>query len=161
VTVDGGRAPARPPLATRAGLHAPAPAAQVAPCDVADLPHVYGLALSAFGALPGRSRRRLVETLIDDVVFVARSGGRPVGYVALGRAPENAVVVDQFLVAPGHELSGIGDDLLVEAEGWGAAEHARTLRVVVGESDWTARAFYRRRGFAPVGRDVFELPLSR
>jgi GNAT superfamily N-acetyltransferase len=101
-----------------------------------------------------------VQVLLDDVVFVARFNGYPVGYVALGQAPQGALVVDQFLVAPGHELSEVGDLLLLEAERWGANEHARALRVVVGASDWTARGFYRRRGFVLVGSDVFELSLS-
>lgn len=162
MTTIGGRAPARPPVATPVGLLAPpsAPTAEVAPCSVADLPHVYGLAMHAFGALPGRSRRSLVETLLDDVVFVARRCGRPVGYVALGRAPQDVLVVDQFLVAPGHEPSGVGDLLLLEAEEWGATEHARALRVVVDEGDWTARGFYRQRGFVLVDPAVLELLLS-
>lgn len=162
MTAIGGRASARPPIATPVGMLPPPPVltAEVAPCSVADLPHVYGMAMGAFGALRGRSRRSVVETLLHDVVFVARRGGRPVGYVALGRTPQDVLVVDQLLVAPGYEPSGVGDLLLLEAEEWGGTEHARALRVVVDESDWTARGFYRLQGFVLVDRAVLELPLS-
>jgi ribosomal protein S18 acetylase RimI-like enzyme len=133
----------------------------VAPCNAADLPQLFGLAMSAFGAEAGWSDRRVVETLIRDVVFVARDSSRPVGFVAIGLDDDGAFVVEQLLVAPGHEQRGIGRTLLAAAERYAAGAEAQALRIAVEESNWTARSFYRRSGFVPIGAERFELRLPR
>ncbi|MGZ4317128.1 MAG: GNAT family N-acetyltransferase, partial [Gaiellaceae bacterium] len=93
------------------------------------------------------------------VVFVARKGPRTAGYVALRRDVDNAIVVEQVLIAPGHERQGIGHRLLTYVEGFAIAERAPVLRMIVEESNLSARSFYRRRGFISVGREELELVL--
>jgi len=132
---------------------------EIAPRAEADLRQLFGLAKSAFGGLPGWSDRRVLEVLSRDVVFVAREQGRPAGYVALRRATDGAIVIEQLFVAPGHERRGIGRRLLAHAEGYAIAERALSLRIVVEESNGPARSFYRRSGFVAVEGELFELVL--
>jgi ribosomal protein S18 acetylase RimI-like enzyme len=149
VRAGGGSATARPSLILAA------PAIEIARCAEADLPHVVGLALRAFA---GASRRLVVETLFDDAVFVAREGGRPVGYIAV--APGNASLhVDQLVLAAGYERETTGAGLVAEAERYGVAERVPALRVRVGEADWAERSFYRRLGFDVVAGELLERAL--
>jgi ribosomal protein S18 acetylase RimI-like enzyme len=97
--------------------------------------------------------------LTRDVVFVAREHGQAAGYVALRYEEGGAIVVEQLFVAPGHERRGIGHRLLAYAEGYAIAERARSLRIVVEESNQQARSFYKRSGFLPVEPELFELIL--
>ena len=107
-----------------------------------------------------RLLRRVVHALLEDLLFVARESGSLAGYAALREAPET-VVVEQLLVAPGHERRGVGRRLLAYAEGYAVDRRARSLQVVVERDNQVARAFYRRVGFAPVGAELFELVLPR
>ncbi len=122
---------------------------------------MFTLAKNAFGGLPGWSDEHVLEVLSRDVMFVARELGQPAGYVALGRAEGEAIVIDQLFVAPGHERRGIGHRLLAYAEGYAIAEGARSLRIVVEEDNQPARSFYQRSGFAPREPELFELALPR
>jgi len=45
------------------------------------------------------------------------------------------------------------------AEGYAIAERARSLRIVVEETNRQARSFYRRSGFVPIEPELFELIL--
>jgi ribosomal protein S18 acetylase RimI-like enzyme len=101
----------------------------------------------------------VLETLMRDVVFIARERRRPAGYVALLPEDELTIVVEQVLVAPGHERRGIGHRLLEHAEGYAIAQRARRLRIVVESDNWPAQRFYRRSGFVPVAEELFELAL--
>ena len=120
------------------------------------MPLLFGLAKGVFAGLPGWSDQRVLEVLRGDLVFVAREQGQPAGYVALRREDDGAIVIEQLFVAPGHEQRGIGHRLLAHAEGYAIAERARVLRIVVEEGNEQARSFYRRSGFAPVQRELFE-----
>ena len=125
-----------------------------------DLRRLYGLARSSFADTPGWNGARVLAVLERDLVFVAREQAQPAGYVALRHDPASAaIIVDQLLVAPGHEQRGIGRRLLAYAEGCAIAEQAMTLRIVAEESNWRARSFYRRAGFVPVDTETFELVL--
>lgn len=126
-----------------------------------DLPGLFGLAMTVFGDVPGWSDERVLSVLTSAVVFVAREGRQPVGYIALRRDAANRLMVEQVLVAPCHERRGIGRELLSYAEGFAISEGAPTLRLIVEESNVAARSFYRRRGFVPVGREEFELVLPQ
>ena len=126
-----------------------------------DLPQLFGLAKGTFGGLPGWSDERVLEVLNRDVVFVAREDDQPAGYVALYVEAAGVIVVEQLFVAPGHEQRGIGHRLLAHAEGYAIAERAQSLHVVVEESNQPARSFYKRSGFVPVERELFELVLPR
>jgi predicted N-acetyltransferase YhbS len=129
---------------------------EIARCAEGDLPHVVGLALRAFA---GASRRTVVETLFGDAVFVAREGGKPVGYIAL--APADASLhVDQLVLAAGHERETTGAGLVAEAERYGVTERVPALRVRVGEADWAERSFYRRLGFEAVAGELLERALA-
>ena len=125
----------------------------------AELPQLFGLAKATFTGLPGWSDARVLEVLERAVIFVAREQGQPAGYVALRSEEGGAIVVEQLFVAPGHERRGIGHRLLAYAEGYAIAERARSLRIVVEESNEQARSFYRRSGFVPVEPELFELIL--
>lgn len=125
----------------------------------ADLPQLFGLAKGAFAGLPGWSDERVLEVLRRDLVFVARELGQPAGYVALRRAQDGTIVVEQLFVAPGHERRGIGHRLLAHAEGYAISEHAQSLQIVVEEGNQQARRFYRRSGFVPIEPELFELVL--
>jgi ribosomal protein S18 acetylase RimI-like enzyme len=132
---------------------------EIAPRVEADLPQLFGLAKGTFAGLPGWSDERVLEVLKRSVIFVAREEGQPAGYVALRREEGGAIVVEQLFVAPGHEQRGIGHRLVAYAEGYAIAERARSLQVVVEESNQPARSFYRRSGFVPVEPELFELIL--
>jgi ribosomal protein S18 acetylase RimI-like enzyme len=134
---------------------------EIAPRADADTGVLFGLAKSAFGGLPGWSDGRVVTVLARDVVFVARDRGLLAGYVALFRDTDDAVVVDQLFVAPGHERRGIGRRLLECAEGYAIADRAGTLRIVVESTNAPARSFYRRWGFVPIEPELFELVLPQ
>ncbi|MGZ4335015.1 MAG: GNAT family N-acetyltransferase [Gaiellaceae bacterium] len=127
-----------------------------------DLEQLYLLAKAAFGDVPGWSDRRVMTVLRRDFVFVAREHAKPVGYVALRRdEATGSVVIDQLLVAPGHEQRGIGRRLLGYAEGYAIAQRVQTIRIVAEQDNRPARSFYQRSGFVPVKPELLELVLPR
>jgi ribosomal protein S18 acetylase RimI-like enzyme len=132
---------------------------EIVPRAGADLQQLFGLAKSAFFGVAGWDDQKVLDALARDIVFVAREHGQMAGYVALRRETTDAMVIEQLLVASGHERRGIGHRLLAHAEGYAIAEHARTLRIVVEETNAKARDFYRRSGFVPVESELFELAL--
>jgi ribosomal protein S18 acetylase RimI-like enzyme len=131
----------------------------VLPASDADLPVLFGLAHAAFAAAPAWDTSRTLQALAADTVFVARESGMPAGFVSLRSEVDDTVLIEQLLVAPGHEGRGVGHRLLAHAEGYAIANRAGTLAIVVEEDNWRARAFYRRMGFVPVAAELFELPL--
>lgn len=134
---------------------------EIVPRAETDLPQLFVFASAAFAELPGWSNERVLNVLRGDVVFVARERGQVAGFVALTGEREDAIVIEQMLVAPGHERRGVGRSLLAYAEGYAIAERARSLRIVVEEDNQPARNFYRRSGFVPVESEteLFELVL--
>jgi ribosomal protein S18 acetylase RimI-like enzyme len=133
----------------------------IVPGTEPDLRQLFALAQSTFAGAPGWDDERVLETLLRDVVFVAREEQKPAGYVALRPEDRTTIVVEQVLVAPGHERRGIGHLLLEHAEGYAIAQHAHRLRIVVESDNWPAQRFYRRSGFVPVAEELFELALPR
>jgi ribosomal protein S18 acetylase RimI-like enzyme len=122
---------------------------------------LFGLAKSAFETEPGWTDKRVLDVLTEDVVFVAREGGLQAGYVALSRNADEGLVIEQLLVAPGHERHGVGRKLLAFAEGYAIAQGAPTLLIVAEPNNHAARGFYMRSGFVPIGADLLELVLPR
>jgi ribosomal protein S18 acetylase RimI-like enzyme len=122
---------------------------------------LFGLAKSAFERAPGWTDTRVLEALAEDVVFVAREGGVQAGYVALRRNADEGLVIEQLLVAPGHEKRGIGHRLLAHAEGYAIAQGAPSLLIVAEPDNRAALGFYLRSGFVPIGGDLLELVLPR
>ena len=133
---------------------------QVLPASAADVPVLFGLAHAAFAESPWWDRPRTLRALAEDTVFVAREDGAPAGFVSI-RSVGDDMLVEQLLVAPGHEGRGVGHRLLAHAEGYAIAHRAGTLAIVVEEHNWRARDFYRRMGFVPVAAELFELLLPR
>jgi ribosomal protein S18 acetylase RimI-like enzyme len=122
---------------------------------------LFGLAKSAFETAPGWTDARVLAALTDDVVFVAREDGMQAGYVALAANAGEGLVIEQLLVAPGHERRGVGRRLLAHAEGYAIAQGAPNLLIVAEPDNRAARGFYQRSGFVPVARELFELVLPR
>lgn len=133
----------------------------IAPVPEPELRQLFALAKSVFSGAPGWNDEQVLETLKRDVVFIARELRVPAGYVALRPEGQATIVVEQVLVAPGHERRGIGHRLLEHAEAYAIARHARRLRIVVESDNWPAQRFYRRSGFVPVAEELFELGLPR
>jgi ribosomal protein S18 acetylase RimI-like enzyme len=131
-------------------------------CPEAEVPHLFGLAKSVFAHARGWSDARVLEALARDLLFLAEEEGEPAGYVALRRESDGAIVVEQLLVAPGHERRGVGHRLLEYVEGYAIAERAPALRIVVEQDNARARDFYRRAVFVRVDTEVVErsLPTS-
>lgn len=126
------------------------------PCPEADVPRLFGLAKSVFAGAPGWSDARVLEALARDLLFLAKEGGQPAGYVALRHEPDGSFVIEQLFVVPGHERRGVGHRLLDYAEGYAIAERAPALRIVVERDNVPARDFYRREGFVPIDAEIFE-----
>jgi ribosomal protein S18 acetylase RimI-like enzyme len=131
---------------------------EIAPLRDDEVGRLFGLAKSCFESAAGWSDRRVLEALSRDVVFVAHEGDELAGYIALRRHDER-MVVEQVLVAPGHEQRGIAHRMLEHAEGYAIAARARSLDIVVEADNWRARSFYRRLGYVPVQAEVLELTL--
>ena len=131
----------------------------IAPCSPADRDLLFELAEVAFAGERGWDATRVLDALHHDCVFVARDG--PMGYVALRSESGVCVVVDQLLVAPGHERMGVGHLLLEYAEQYAIERRASLLRIAVESDNSAARNFYRRLGFVPVECELFELDLER
>jgi ribosomal-protein-alanine N-acetyltransferase len=123
--------------------------------SAADAEELFCLAKAAFGDLPGWDDVRVLDVLERDVIFMATDEGHAAGYVALGRDRDDALVVDQLLVAPGHERRGVGHRLLAHAERYAVVRGAPELLIVVEADNAPARSFYRRSGFVPVERELF------
>ena len=134
---------------------------EVGELEPAEAELLFGLAKSAFETTPGWTDARVLAALADDVVFVAREHGVQAGYVALARNADGALVIEQLLVAPGHEHRGVGHRLLAYAEGYAIAQGAPSLLVVAEPDNHAARGFYHRCGFAPVAGELLELVLPR
>ena len=121
---------------------------------------LFSLARSSFGEQSDWDDRRTLTALETDTVFVAELEGRAAGYVAVERQGQ-AVRIEQLFVSPQHEGEGIGKQLLEYAEGFAISQGASLLEVVVESDNRRAVAFYRGRGFAPAGGDLFQLVLPQ
>jgi ribosomal protein S18 acetylase RimI-like enzyme len=127
----------------------------------AELHELFGLAKSVFSDEPRWNDGRVLDALLSDVVFVAHERAQPAGYLALRPESDAAYVIEQVLVAPGHERRGVGHRLLEHAEGYAISERTRALQIVVERDNAPARNFYLRAGFVPVEDELFELVLPR
>ena len=128
-------------------------------CPEAEVPRLFGLAKSVFAGAPGWNDARVLGALSRDLLFLAKEGDEPAGYVALRHEPDGSFVIEQLFVVPGHERRGVGHRLLDYAEGYAIAERAPALRIVVERDNVPARDFYQRAGFIPVDAEIFERSL--
>jgi ribosomal protein S18 acetylase RimI-like enzyme len=138
-----------------------ATAIEIGDLQPAEAELLFGLAKSAFETTPGWTDDYVLSVLSEDVVFVAREGGVQAGYVALRPNADEGLVIEQLLVAPGHEHRGVGRKLLAYAEGYAIAQDAPCLLIVAEPDNHAARSFYGRSGFVPIGGDLLELVLPR
>ncbi len=126
-----------------------------------ELHELFSLASAVFSNEPRWNDRRVLDALLSDVVFAAHERAQPAGYLALRTERDAPFVIEQVLVAPGHERRGIGHRLLEHAEGYAISEHASALQIVVERDNRPARSFYARSGFVAVDDELFELVLPR
>ena len=119
-----------------------------------ELPRLFALAESSFAAMPGWDGPRVARALERDVVFVAHEAGDVAGYLAI-REQARSLLIEQVLVAPGHERHGVGRGLVAYAEGYAVLRRMPILEVVVEEGNHRARDLYRRMGFEPREREIF------
>jgi len=127
------------------------------PFRAADQGLLFGVAKLAFAEA---DERRTLDALGRDTVFVAELEGEPAGYVAIEES-DTTLRIEQLCVHPAHEEEGIGGQLLDWAEGYAISAGASRLEVVVEAGNERAADFYRRRGFAPAGPELFELVLPQ
>lgn len=98
--------------------------------------------------------------LRDDVVLVAESAGRPVGYAqfgifAPGALRENAYELRRLYVLSEFQNRGIGSLLLDAALAHPQMQNAREIYLDVWERNHGAIRLYERFGFRVVGRREF------
>jgi ribosomal protein S18 acetylase RimI-like enzyme len=127
------------------------------PEDEADL---FNLARDAFADRRGWRDDRTLLVLESDLVFVAECGGSTAGYAAVERVGE-ALRVEHLLVSLAHDDEQVEAQLLDHVEGYAISVGAGRLQVVVETDNERALAFYRQRGFAPIGGELFELVLPQ
>ena len=121
---------------------------------------LFGLAKTVFGERRGWRDQVTLEVLETDTVFVAEVDGTAAGYVAVERAGD-ALRIEQLFVSHEHEHEGVGRQLLEYAEGYAISLELGSLQVVSEADNSRALAFYRSRGFAPIGGDLLELTLPQ
>ena len=121
---------------------------------------LFGLARATFGEAPGWADHHTLETLENDVVFVAEVEGRPAGYEALATG-RSVVRIDQLLVSPDHDDEGVEAQLVEYAEGYAISLGAEALEAVVERDNAPALAFYCGRGFVRASEDVVRLVLPQ
>jgi ribosomal protein S18 acetylase RimI-like enzyme len=131
----------------------------------ADSPNVFGESLAEAQAMPverweGRARK-LAEGG-EAAGFLAMEGDRIVGFIAglVGHYRDGSIYSEardtmtmaRAWVDPGSRRQGIGRALAHAVESWACDKGAKTLEVQVTENNIPAMEFYRKLGFADIGR---------
>jgi GNAT superfamily N-acetyltransferase len=96
--------------------------------------------------VPEASLPRIADDLFEynDEVWLAEEGGRPLGFVAIRRSPnEGWEVVERLYVEPDEQNRGVGTALLDQAK----ALRPDGLVLWVFQKNEGARRFYERHGF--------------
>ena len=121
---------------------------------------LFSLARESFGGQSQWSDTQTLVALETDTVFVADLDDGACG-VRGRRARGRHLRIEQLFVSLLHEGEGVGRQLLEYAEGFAIAERAERLEVVVEQDNRRALDFYRSRGFAPAGGDLYALTLPQ
>ncbi len=96
---------------------------------------------------------RLFSSPALGAAWVACEGQRPVGYLILvyvfslehqGLTAE----IDEFFVVPEQRGSGVGSQLLAEAEAESRRQGCTNISLQIGTSNLRAKEFYRRHGYS-------------
>jgi ribosomal protein S18 acetylase RimI-like enzyme len=126
-----------------------------------------------FESLPGfqpATVRAALESLLSSpavgAVWLATEAQRPLGYLTLvyvfslehlGMTAE----IDEFFVLPEHRASGVGSQLLREAEVESVRQACSNISLQISTSNQRANEFYRRHGYAErPGFQLLEKSLS-
>jgi GNAT superfamily N-acetyltransferase len=120
-----------------------------------------------FERLPGFSPaavrsplERLLSSPALGAVWVATDSQQPFGYLILvyvfslehqGMTAE----IDEFFVVPDHRASGVGSQLLREAEAESVRQGCTNISLQISTSNRRAKEFYARRGYSQ--RSGFQL----
>lgn len=103
---------------------------------------------------------RLLSSPSLGAAWVATEAQRSVGYLSLvyvfslehrGITAE----IDEFFVVPEHRASGLGSQLLAEAEAESVRHGCTNISLQIGTSNRRANEFYRRHGYSE--RSAFQL----
>jgi ribosomal protein S18 acetylase RimI-like enzyme len=132
----------------------------IRPYSPEDEPRLFGAAKGAFGERVAFRDRRTLDVIERDFVFVAEIEGSMAGYAAVEHEGES-IRIEQLLVSPEHSGEQVEAQLLEYAEGYAISVGARSLKASVEADNDRALAFYRGRGFVPVGPEVLELVLPQ
>ena len=118
----------------------------VRPAARDELPRLARLADAAMGddVVSAGSAHRMPP---GDRVFVAECEGRSAGFAAV-HEQDDALVLDQLVVAATDRARHVGHTLLDWVEGFGVSLSLTRVRVPLVGADDRARAFYLRRGYA-------------
>ncbi|CAN0592141.1 unnamed protein product, partial [Ectocarpus sp. 12 AP-2014] len=82
-------------------------------------------------------------------VTVAEKAGKPIGFLAYARKPDDAAgLISHLFVQPDHQRQGVGGQLLDDA----ITRHGTPLYLWVFEANDRARALYESRGFVVTDR---------
>jgi GNAT superfamily N-acetyltransferase len=110
---------------------------------------------------PGLQREEIDDPRLDTLLAID-GAGRFAGFAQLhaGRAPDcvathNPVELKRFYVDRPWHGQGLARELMAAVERAARARSARELWLGVWERNERARAFYRKCGFRPVGKQVF------
>jgi len=95
----------------------------------------------------------LRQSLSSGLTLVARSHGRLVGSVRGDETDDGAWYVGRLMVAPDLQGQGVGSRLMTEIESWAPAG-CSLIRLLTGARSAPNLAFYTRRGYVEVSRDV-------
>jgi tRNA (guanine37-N1)-methyltransferase len=93
----------------------------------------------------------VLASLTQGCVLVARRAGRLLGSVRGESGSDDGWTVERLMVAPDVQRTGIGGRLMDEIESRAPAG-CRRLRLITGAASLPNLRFYRRRGYAEVGR---------
>ncbi|WP_374575790.1 GNAT family N-acetyltransferase [Phenylobacterium sp.] len=90
----------------------------------------------------------------DEVMLLARRGGRLIGCVHVARRPEASAYLGMLTVDPTLQAGGLGKRLMAAAEAEAAARFgARTMELTVISRRAELVAYYERRGYARTGEE--------
>ncbi|VXC31550.1 N-acetyltransferase GCN5 [Burkholderia sp. 8Y] len=87
-------------------------------------------------------------------VFIAESGGDPVGFACVAAPDETgSALIDNLHALPGFRGCGAGSAMLDAAAAWAQARGARQLHLSVLEANTAAIGFYESRGWTLSGSE--------
>lgn len=101
---------------------------------------------------PEADFERAVASPSSDIV-IAEADDRPLGCVMVGDDGHRAVVY-YLGVDPAERKTGLGRQLMSQAEAWARARGARKLNLMIREDNTGVRAFYEAAGYEVTPRLV-------